>query len=288
MTDKIEHVETKKLTIHPLANRLPMLTPDNPQFCELVNGVSEGGVLQPLIVDQENRVIAGRHRLEAARANSQETVPVLRVQADDAEAAHIVIKENMERQEMSQSKRALMVVALHSEFFSGRKDRRGGDRKTKVYRVDFDPDSIPENPFRGEKTSLIHAKKWKDMPLTVKQLAQRYGVAYQFLVWAAHLWDDREGEAKPYIQSVWDGKASLGAAYAGFMGGKAPQKRRTPEEKMEDFVGETRDRVKSMFKIQREAPDTFVKYHDDLLKLFNDLRVLLDIPREKPGRHING
>jgi hypothetical protein len=271
-----------------------MLTPDNPQFAELVGEIADCGVLQALIVDKENRVVVGRHRLEAARANSLPTVPVIRIDLDNFDIASTIIQENFARQEMTSGKRAISVVALHQEFFAERKARgtsnlKKGQHSSVVRTCTTGTDAIPENPFCGDKSGLVHAEKWRAMPMTVKQMAQRYRVHPQDLAWAAHLWDAKDDPAAwKHIVGVWNGLESLGAAYAGFMGGKAPQKKHSSDSKMIGWIDGMRKNVTSMYKVQSESKETFEKHRDDLLAIYNDLRVLLEIPRERPGRHIKG
>jgi hypothetical protein len=48
------------------------------------------------------------------------------------------------------------------------------------------------------------------------------------------------------------------------------------------------DDVKSFYKIQKEHPEIFEKHREDFLNLYNDLRILLDIPREKPTSNRKG
>ena len=67
-------VKVSNLVHHPLNKRVYTLT----DIDDLISSISEVGLLQPLVIDQKNRVISGNRRLVAiknrkATSSSQQT-----------------------------------------------------------------------------------------------------------------------------------------------------------------------------------------------------------------------
>lgn len=79
----------------------------------LTASIREHGVLQPLVVSADGRLLAGRRRLEAARRAGLETVPVRLCEiADERAAIEIGLIENIERTDLDPLTRARCFRAL--------------------------------------------------------------------------------------------------------------------------------------------------------------------------------
>lgn len=79
----------------------------------LTASIREHGVLQPLVVSADGRLLAGRRRLEAARRAGLEMVPVRLCEIEDERAAiEISLIENIERTDLDPLTRARCYRAL--------------------------------------------------------------------------------------------------------------------------------------------------------------------------------
>lgn len=79
-------------------------------------------------------LVAGGHRLEAARMNGWEEIDALVVSTDAAEAQLIEISENVFRNELSKLDRAIFVMKFREIYEEKHgKITRGGDRKSKPH-----------------------------------------------------------------------------------------------------------------------------------------------------------
>lgn len=77
---------------------------DKDALAELTQSVREHGVLQPLLVrrlDEGYELIAGERRLRAARDAGLEEVPVILIQAGDAESLELALIENLQREDLN-------------------------------------------------------------------------------------------------------------------------------------------------------------------------------------------
>lgn len=100
------------------------------QVADLIASISQLGLLQPVIVSAQHKLIAGRHRLEAVRRMGWDTVPVVVVELSELEARLATLDENLVRNELSRLDRfehlvhrAELVAAL------GQRKRAGRPRK---------------------------------------------------------------------------------------------------------------------------------------------------------------
>ncbi len=78
-------------------------------YSGLAESMGEVGLLQPITVTEENVLVAGRHRLEAARSLGWEAIPAFVVEGDDLKNRLREIDENLKRLDLTvweQSKHA--------------------------------------------------------------------------------------------------------------------------------------------------------------------------------------
>lgn len=89
---------------------------------EMIASIREVGLLNPITVNEDNTLIAGRHRLEACKALGWEEIPVLSVRMDELHAELAEIDENLvnnppgtlERSELWKRRKEIY-EALHPE-----------------------------------------------------------------------------------------------------------------------------------------------------------------------------
>jgi ParB-like chromosome segregation protein Spo0J len=101
------------------------------QVADLIDSIERLGLLQPVVVTTDRKLIAGRHRLEAVRRLDWATIPVVVVELSELEARLATLDENLVRNELSRLdrfehlvQRAELVAAL------GWRKRAGRPRKT--------------------------------------------------------------------------------------------------------------------------------------------------------------
>lgn len=96
---------------------------------DLAESIKDKGVLQPITVDQNLRLVAGGRRLKAAQDAGLKEIPALiRETADDIEYREIELIENIEREDLTWLERTMLVQEIdslykqkHGSSWSGRK-----------------------------------------------------------------------------------------------------------------------------------------------------------------------
>ncbi len=87
----------------------PRMTFDEDALAELAASIREHGVLQPVLVrpaePQHYQLVAGERRWRAARVAGLTEIPALIEQLDDETAMEIGIIENLQREDLSLSKK---------------------------------------------------------------------------------------------------------------------------------------------------------------------------------------
>ncbi|MBT4512677.1 MAG: ParB N-terminal domain-containing protein, partial [Chloroflexi bacterium] len=68
---------------------------------ELAESIEQVGLLHPIIINENNRLLAGYHRLEACRSLGWADIPVHILRVDDIEEQLVEIDENLIRNELT-------------------------------------------------------------------------------------------------------------------------------------------------------------------------------------------
>jgi protein gp37 len=89
---------------------------------DLVKSVSNNGVLQPILIDQNNRIISGHRRVDAAKKAGLDTVPVTIYEATDELAIQMTLVEcNRQRPKTNEQKAREATELKRIEHDKGRK-----------------------------------------------------------------------------------------------------------------------------------------------------------------------
>lgn len=92
---------------------------DEESLVELANSVKDHGILQPLLVTEENgqyQVIAGERRLRAAKIAGLKKVPVILRTLDEQEKLEVALIENVQRSNLNPLELAASYMRLIEEF----------------------------------------------------------------------------------------------------------------------------------------------------------------------------
>lgn len=125
MKRSIEVRDPKTLKIHPDVEAVLPLAEG--EFVALMEDINERGILQPLIVDERDLVLDGRHRLRAAQELGLEQVEV-RVHGE-ANPRLFALNSALLQRNLSVSGKVLMLFLAHPDLANGSKERRLGNLK---------------------------------------------------------------------------------------------------------------------------------------------------------------
>lgn len=251
---KIEQVAPVGLRDDPELDRQWPLEPvEEPSEAAFVEDIRERGVLMPLLVSPDGKVVwDGRRRLRAAKrlAEKVKTVPVIRCRAEDR--LEVIMASLMHRRHLSESARIYRTY----HFW----------RKVRMRRVEN-----LRNPLSESESTLVDSGQ-----SGLKVLAQKWGVNEDnfgrcdkvLKLFAEH--PDLKAEWEPKLLS---GKVSLRGLVSGFKGliegkrnqGKTPEEFRRKAHRMAfEAVKTLAVRLKDFESLNREEtramPERLAKY----------------------------
>jgi ParB-like chromosome segregation protein Spo0J len=103
---------------------------------DLVESVSQLGLLQPIVVTADNRLVAGFRRLQACKQLGWTTIPAKIVQLDRLKTELAEIDENLVRQELTELERAEHLTRRKEIYEAlGPVIKWGGDRKSEQFKT---------------------------------------------------------------------------------------------------------------------------------------------------------
>jgi ParB family transcriptional regulator, chromosome partitioning protein len=161
--------------------RNPRRTFSNTELDELVASLRERGIIQPIVArpmrgsNDAYEIIAGERRWRAAQRAGLHEVPVVIIEATDAEALQIAIIENVQRADLNPLEEADGYRALMDEFHNSQDDvaRIVGKSRSHVantIRLLKLPESVKAHIHSG-KLSAGHARMLVGQP-NAEQLAE--------------------------------------------------------------------------------------------------------------------
>jgi len=143
---------------------------------ELADSIKEQGIIQPLIVRQQNgffELIAGERRWRAAQLLGLKEVPAIVREADDAVVLELALIENLQRENLNPLEEALGYSQLIEQFHLRQEDvaAKVGKSRTVVANslrlLKLSPEI--QGYLRGERLSVGHAKVILGLTTAVEQ-----------------------------------------------------------------------------------------------------------------------
>lgn len=105
-------ISVNDLTLHPASVMFPEMPPE--QFHALAEDVQRNGILKPLTIDTQSRVLDGRHRLRAAQKHGIMEVLAVTVEWSDKKILAYVLSENLHRRHLDETQRAILAARYQS------------------------------------------------------------------------------------------------------------------------------------------------------------------------------
>jgi hypothetical protein len=106
--------------VHPVADLFPMLPAD--ELAELAADIAERGLLQPIIIDDQGRILDGRNRLAACEIADVE--PTFEAYKGDDPAGY-ALATNVHRRMLSKGQRAMLIATQSINFMDGETPSQG-------------------------------------------------------------------------------------------------------------------------------------------------------------------
>lgn len=110
------------LSLHPACKLVPEMT--NSEWTEFLADVGRRGIQEPLVVDEQDQILDGRHRHRAAGFAETETVLCRRVEFDEAEKTRFVLGAALHRRNLTIDQRAMMAAKYRERLTAEAKAQR--------------------------------------------------------------------------------------------------------------------------------------------------------------------
>ena len=104
----------KLLKVHPVASLFPEMGAAD--FQALKADIKARGLMEPIWLSKDGRIIDGRHRYKACRELKIEPTCVRNKYDDDATIAGVVVSLNLKRRHLNESQRAMVAARLKPMF----------------------------------------------------------------------------------------------------------------------------------------------------------------------------
>ena len=138
LMDENESVKTVPIASIVPNPRQPRTRFKEEELTELADSIREHGVIQPLVVSEQEdgtyTLIAGERRLRASQLAGLDSVPVITRQADDQELLELALIENIQREDLSPLEAAEAYKSLEENFNLTHEEiaKRVGKNRTSV------------------------------------------------------------------------------------------------------------------------------------------------------------
>lgn len=214
MNHSTEPRDPRKLSVHPAARHQPEWADDDSRFEHLIESIRDQGIVCPVVVDPEDRIVDGRHRWRAAKRLQIPSVPVQVCDRD--EVSSIILSTLIQRRHYTPGQIAYLAFPAFEGAYEEACRRRLAALKKNT------------NGLKPAKT--------------VQDLAAEIGVSRDLFLDAAKLHEkfaknpDLRAQFEPRILDQHD-PIGLGAAVAGIGGqGATKGKDRPQPRQLELFV----------------------------------------------------
>lgn len=142
---------------HPSAGEIFEMTPA--EWSAFLEDVGVKGVEEPLVVCG-SIVVDGRHRLRAAIACEQQTVPVRQVKMTEVEQLDYMIRHAKNRRHLTVAQLAILAVKLKPKYEEAAKERlhkgqQSGGRGNKKNSVEINPPSLDSGKSRDQAAAAV-------------------------------------------------------------------------------------------------------------------------------------
>lgn len=105
---------------HPVANLFPLLSGD--EFADLAEDIRQHGLLEPIWLHPDGRIVDGRNRYKACRASGVE--PRFRTWDGRGSLVEFVVSLNLHRRHLTASQRAMSALDAEAELSKEAEERR--------------------------------------------------------------------------------------------------------------------------------------------------------------------
>ncbi len=156
--EKIRWVPVTELTEHPACNSLPFYAT---VLALIKDSVQQNGILFPLAVAADGRVIYGRYRLRAAKLLGLKLVPVIDIDITGDSVVHWLFHVKLDREHLGEDERLVVAHEYHLYLSKGLKK----DRAKKMTAARLGKATTTRHSPEPKRDSLKEAAEKRNVPV---------------------------------------------------------------------------------------------------------------------------
>jgi hypothetical protein len=218
------------LTLHPLLKTQPALDKESAEFISMLEDIRERGFDYPILIDEQNRIVDGRHRWLIAKQIQLKEIPC--EVRHSKEAAEIIVCSIWNRRHYAtKGARAYLVAPLFASVIASGNERRLANLKKGA--------EAPRKPIESASVQ------------TVGDLAQKLGCSRDLFEQAVKLrkaFDKAPELQAQFEEKILSGELGLGACLAGIAGKESTQGKSKGKEDQLDLFAEVFGTLEKRFK----------------------------------------
>jgi N6-adenosine-specific RNA methylase IME4 len=157
------------------------------KVAQLADSIKEVGLLSPIVLSQENVLVAGNHRLEAFKLLGRESIPFSRAEKNDKLHLRLAeIHENLARNNGTQLEQSewlaeskMIYIELFPETKQGASGRRGSGKKEYVSKTDnlsFSDETAKQTGL-SDRTVRRKTARAEDIPQDIRDMIRETDIA---------------------------------------------------------------------------------------------------------------
>lgn len=204
------------LTVHPILENVPMMDDTSADWAALVLDISERGIDQPVIIDEQDRIMDGRHRWAAGQ---QAGVDIPCVVKPSAAAGDIVLHSLLNRRHYNKGAMAYVSYPVIAALVP----QHGGNRKSKS----------TESTLKSADDLCDSLGFSRDLFFQAKQLHEAFA--------------NRPDLRAKFEGKILGGEIGLGACLAGIAGKESTERQPRKDRPAFELLGEAVEQMELRF-----------------------------------------
>jgi hypothetical protein len=272
----IEEKSVRSLTVHPDVEDVPVCT--KTQRRVLTESIAEKGVLEPLVIDEQDRILDGRHRYSIALELGIEKVRVDVRHVDNPTL--YAVDAAVRRRNITKTAQVYTLLKAHPDLRDNGIAKRSASLKKGQQIPVSDYSHLPDNGIAKRSASLkkgqqIPVSDYSHLPKTMKEIANEYCLPREYFVKLNKLLHARDIDQEELRKSIFEDECSVTRLAASVCGRTATKGKKRSDPDYADLSLKAGVTLKNAFlkwpKLKWRESKSLGNHKDLTLKRFREV-----------------